>query len=207
MINFGDRKMKFVKKMFAGCVMMWIMIFLMCFLSCSPALGAKSFLVAGNTYLIGLGDILEVQVWNEPDLSRTMSVRLDGVISLPLVGEVVAVARSIPDLTKLLEKKFGELVEEPTVTVILVESRSRRYYLIGQVGQPGEFPMDYPISLLQAIARAGGFSEWAKKDEVVVFRRHADKEQVLHFDYDSFVKGRNLKQNILVEPGDTIVVP
>lgn len=136
-----------------------------------------------------------------------MSVRLDGVISLPLVGDVVAVGKSIPELIKLLEKKFAELVEEPTVTVILVESRSRRYYLIGQVGQPGEYSLDYPISLIQAIARAGGFTEWAKKDEVVVFRRHGGEEQMLKFDYDTFVKGRNLKQNVLVEGGDTIVVP
>ncbi len=195
--------MKFIKKM-SGCC---IMIVIICFLSSITARAAKSFLEAGDTYLVGLGDILEVQVWNEPDLSRTMGVRLDGVISLPLVGDVVAVGKSIPDLTKILEKKFAELVEEPTVTVMLVESRSRRYYLIGQIGQPGEFSLDYPISILQAIARAGGFTEWAKKDEVVVFRRHGSEEQMLKFDYDAFVKGRNLKKNILVEAGDTVVVP
>ena len=183
------------------------MIFVLCLLFWNPVWAAKSFLQPGETYLVGLGDILEVQVWNEPELSRTMSVRLDGVISLPLIGDVVVVGKSIPDLTKLLEKKFADLVAEPTVTVILVESRSRRYYLIGQVGQPGEYSLDYPISVLQAIARAGGFTEWAKKDEVVVFRRHGDKEQMLEFDYDSFVKGRNLKQNVVVEGGDTIVVP
>ena len=195
--------MKFIKKMSGGC----IMIVIICFLSSITARAAKSFLEAGDSYLVGLGDVLEVQVWNEPDLSRTMGVRLDGVISLPLVGDVVAVGKSIPDLTKILEKKFAELVEEPTVTVMLVESRSRRYYLIGQIGQPGEFSLDYPISLLQAIARAGGFTEWAKKDEVVVFRRHGSEEQMLKFDYDAFVKGRNLKNNILVEAGDTVVVP
>ncbi len=199
--------MKSVKKIFGSCLIIGLMISVICFSSSLPALGAKSFLEPGETYLIGLGDILEVQVWNEPDLSRTMSVRLDGAISLSLVGDVQAVGRSIPDLSRLLEKKFAELVEEPTVTVILIESRSRRYYLIGQVAQPGEFSLDYPISLLQAIARAGGFSEWAKKEEVEVFRRHDGKEQMLKFDYDAFVKGRNLKQNILVEPGDTIVIP
>ncbi len=199
--------MKFVKKKSDGCIMIWGLIIVMVLLFSGPAQAAKSFLEPGETYQVGLGDIIEVQVWHEPDLSRTMSVRLDGVISLPLVGDVLAVGKSIPDLSKLLEKKFAELVEEPTVTVILVESRSRRYYLIGQVGQPGEFSLDYPISLVQAVARAGGFSEWAKKDDVVVFRRQAGEQLMLKFDYDDFVKGHNLKQNILVEAGDTIVVP
>ena len=168
---------------------------------------SQSFLEPGEAYLIGLGDVLEIQVWNEPDLSRTLNVRLDGFISLPLAGDVAVVGKSIPELTKVLEKRYSDLIEEPTVTVILAESRSRRYYLIGQVAQPGEFPLDYPISLLQAIARGGGFSEWAKKDEVAVFRRQSGKDNMLKFNYDSFVKGKNLEQNFLIEPGDTIVVP
>ena len=169
--------------------------------------GSQSFLEPGEAYLVGLGDVLEIQVWNEPDLSRTLNVRLDGFISLPLVGDVAVVGKSIPEITQVLEKRYGDLIEEPTVTVILAESRSRRYYLIGQVAQPGEFPLDYPISLLQAIARGGGFSEWAKKDEVAVFRRRLGKENMLKFNYETFVKGKNLQQNFLIEPGDTIVVP
>lgn len=168
---------------------------------------AQSFLEPGEAYLIGLGDVLEVQVWNEPDLSRTVNVRLDGVVSLPLVGDVAVVGKTIPDITQVLEKRYGDLIEEPTVTVILTESRSRRYYLIGQVVAPGEFSLDYPISLLQAIARGGGFSEWAEKDEVAVFRRRSGKENMLKFNYESFVKGKKLQQNFLIEPGDTIVVP
>lgn len=99
--------MKSVKKIFGSCLIIGLMISVICFSSSLPALGAKSFLEPGETYLIGLGDILEVQVWNEPDLSRTMSVRLDGAISLSLVGDVQAVGRSIPDLSRLLEKKFA----------------------------------------------------------------------------------------------------
>ncbi len=168
---------------------------------------SQSFLEPGKAYLVGLGDVLEIQVWNEPDLSRTLNVRLDGFISLPLVGDVAVVGKSIPEITKILEKRYGDLIEEPTLTVILAESRSRRYYLIGQVAQPGEFPLDYPISLLQAIARGGGFSEWAKKDEVAIVRRRSGKDNLLKFNYETFVKGKNLQQNFLIEPGDTIVVP
>jgi polysaccharide export outer membrane protein len=168
---------------------------------------SQSFLEPGEAYLVGLGDVLEIQVWNEADLSRTVNVRLDGVISLPLVGDVTVVGKPIPEITQVLEKRYGDLIEEPTVTVILTESRSRKYYLIGQVAQPGEFPLDSPISLLQAIARGGGFSEWAKKDRVGVVRRQSGKDSILKFNYETFVKGENLQQNFLIEPGDTIVVP
>ena len=158
-------------------------------------------------YLIGIGDIIEIQVWHEPDLSRTLTVRLDGRISLPLVGDVDVAGKSTSGIDAYLEKKFSELVTEPAVSVILIESRSQRYYVVGQVAQPGEFPIDSPLTLLQVIARSGGFQEWAKRDQIKVFRREAGKEKMLKFDYDDFVKGRDLKQNILIAPGDTVVVP
>ena len=158
-------------------------------------------------YLIGIGDIIEIQVWHEPDLSRTLTVRLDGRISLPLVGDVDVAGKSTSEIDAYLEKKLAELVTEPAVSVILVESRSQRYYVVGQVAQPGEFPIDSPLTLLQVIARSGGFQEWAKRDQIKVFRREAGKEKMLEFDYDDFVKGRNLKQNILIAPGDTVIVP
>ncbi|MFZ5766002.1 MAG: polysaccharide biosynthesis/export family protein [Thermodesulfobacteriota bacterium] len=158
-------------------------------------------------YLIGVGDVLEVQVWQEPDLSRTVKVRLDGRISLPLTGDIQAAGKSVEELDRLLEEKIAALVTEPAVSVILVENRSRRYYVVGQVGQPGEFPIEYPLTLLQAIARSGGFQEWAKRDQIRVVRRIGDKEDLLPFDYDAFVKGKDLGQNIFIAPGDTIIVP
>lgn len=160
-----------------------------------------------KNYLIGVGDVLEVQVWQEPDLSRTVKVRLDGRISLPLTGDVQAAGKAIDELDSYLEKKIAELVTEPAVSVILVENRSRRYYVVGQVGQPGEFAIEYPLTLLQAIARSGGFQEWAKREEIKVVRRAGGKEELLRFDYDSFVKGKDLGQNIFIAPGDTIIVP
>ncbi|MFZ5760588.1 MAG: polysaccharide biosynthesis/export family protein [Thermodesulfobacteriota bacterium] len=158
-------------------------------------------------YLIGVGDVLEVQVWQEPDLSRTVKVRLDGRISLPLTGDIQAAGKSVEELDRLLEEKIAALVTEPAVSVILVENRSRRYYVVGQVGQPGEFPIEYPLTLLQAIARSGGFQEWAKREEIRVVRRSGDREELLPFDYDAFVKGKDLDQNIFIAPGDTIIVP
>jgi polysaccharide export outer membrane protein len=162
---------------------------------------------AEKDYLIGVGDVLEVQVWKEPDLSRTVKVRLDGKISLPLAGDVQAAGKTTSELNQFLEKKISDLVTEPAVSVMLVENRSQRYYVVGQVGQPGEFPIEFPLTILQAIARSGGFQEWAKREEIRVVRRSGGKEEFLSFDYDAFIKGKNLQQNVLIAPGDTIIVP
>lgn len=162
---------------------------------------------AEKDYLIGVGDVLEVQIWKEPDLSRTVTVRLDGKISLPLAGDVQAAGKTTGELDQFLEKEISDLVTEPAVSVMLVENRSRRYYIVGQVGQPGEFPIEFPLTILQAIARSGGFQEWAKREEIKVVRRTGGKEEFLSFDYDAFIKGKNLQQNVLIVPGDTVIVP
>lgn len=159
-------------------------------------------------YIIGVGDILEVQVWKEPDLSRKpVPVRIDGRISLPLLGDVDAAGKSIKELTIFMEKKYREMVTEPAVSVMLVESRSWRYYIVGEIAEPGEYNIDYPLTVLQVIARSGGFREWAKKSKISILRRESNKEVILPFDYESVVKGQSLDQNIYIVPGDTIIVP
>ena len=93
------------------------------------------------------------------------------------------------------------------MSVMLIESRSWRYYLIGEINKPGEFPIDYPITLLQVLARSGGFREWAKTSKILVIRRKSGGEQRLKFNYDSVIKGDDIEQNIVIEPGDTIIIP
>jgi polysaccharide export outer membrane protein len=158
-------------------------------------------------YTIGLGDALEVHIWKEPELSRPVTVRLDGRISLPLLGDLQAAGMTIPNLTTELEKRYSKIIAEPAVTVMLQESRSRRYYVLGQVANAGEFPLDTPITVLQAIARCGGFREWAKADNIAVIRRMDGQEKILKFNYDALVKGKDVTQNLAIAPGDTIVVP
>jgi polysaccharide export outer membrane protein len=160
-----------------------------------------------SEYVIGLGDLLQVMVWKEAELSQEMAVRIDGRISLPLVGDVAAAGKTVTALATELEKRFSEVVSEPSVTVMLRESRSWRYYIIGQVGKPGEFPIEYPITILQAIARSGGFLEWAKKEDISVFRQEDGKDTIIKFNYESLVKGKDLAQNIMMRPGDTIIIP
>jgi polysaccharide biosynthesis/export protein len=159
-------------------------------------------------YIIGIGDIIAVQVWREPELTSKLAVRTDGRISLPLVGDVEVAGKSINSLTNYLSREFSKVINEPAVSVTLVENRSKRYYLVGQIQNPGEFSIDQPITLIQAIARGGGFLEWARRDRISIIRRTAGREERIKFDYDAFVREKNRKGgNILIFPGDTIIVP
>jgi polysaccharide export outer membrane protein len=158
-------------------------------------------------YKIDVGDVLDINVWKEEDFTREVFVRLDGRISLPLVGDVMAAGNTPMELAKSLEEKIGEIVAEPAVTVLLKSSASRVYYMVGNINNPGAFPINTPINLLQAIARAGGMGEWAEKDEIIVVRRSAGKDEMLTFDYEKFVKGKDLSQNIMLRYGDTVIVP
>jgi polysaccharide export outer membrane protein len=157
-------------------------------------------------YLIDVGDALEINVWKEEELTRGVTVRLDGRISLPLIGDVMAAGKSPMELAKILEEKIGEIIEEPTVTVILTASNSRVYYMVGNIGS-GEYALNTPINMLQAIARAGGLGEWADKDDIMIVRRSSGKDEMLSFDYKAFVKGKDLSKNIMIQYGDTIIVP
>ncbi len=158
-------------------------------------------------YIIGRGDLLQVMVWKEKDLSQSMSVRIDGRISLPLIGDVMAAGKTINSLTHELEKRFATVVTDPAVSVMLIQSKSWRYYIIGKINQPGEFPIDFPITILQAIAKSGGFAQWAKTDDISILRQTNGHDQILKFNYNAVAKGQNLAQNIQIKPGDTIIIP
>lgn len=158
-------------------------------------------------YTIGTGDILEISVWKEEDLSKTYAVRMDGRISVPLLGDILVNNKTISELTKHLEEKFQSVVTAPTVSIILVESRSRRYYVIGQVAHSGEFNLNQPITALQAIAKSGGFLEWAKKDKIKIIRKQGNTRKIIHFNYEALASEGDLSQDQLLEPGDTVIVP
>ncbi|HFQ81970.1 MAG TPA: polysaccharide export protein [Desulfobacterales bacterium] len=161
----------------------------------------------GMEYIIGRGDQLQVMVWKEKDLSQAMSVRIDGRISLPLIGDVMAAGKTISGLTHELEKRFASVVTDPAVSVMLIQSKSWRYYIIGKINKPGEFPIDFPITILQAIAKSGGFTQWAKSDNISILRQTNGHDKLLKFNYDAVTKGKDLAQNIQIKPGDTIIVP
>lgn len=160
-----------------------------------------------TSYLFGPGDVLDVFVFGEPEVSVTVNVRIDGRISVPLAGEFKAAGVSPEELTGQIRTKLEQFIESPDVTVMLVESRSRSYYVLGQVESPGEYRLIQPITVLQAIARAGGFLEWANKRNIMVVSGPGRDDAILFFNYNDFLKNADSQQNIVIQSGDTIVIP
>lgn len=161
----------------------------------------------GAEYTFGAGDILEVSVFGEPEISKKVFVRIDGKISLPLIGDVQATDTTATILAKTISGKLVKFVEDPNVTVILSESKSKVYYILGQIKTPGEYLINQPISVLQAIAKAGGLLEWAKKSKIMIVSRPGSSQKITYFDYDDFLGGANIGQNVTINSGDTIVIP
>ena len=158
-------------------------------------------------YVIGPGDLLSVNVWKEKDLSKQVSVRLDGKISLPLVNDVQAAGLTLTELRDQLTKHYKDFVDVPEVSVTVLESRSKRIYLLGKVVKPGEYLMQKTMTVVQAISLAGGLAEWADSSDVKLIRKIDGVEQTFLVDYDAIVSGEDLSQNVLLQPDDTIFVP
>jgi polysaccharide export outer membrane protein len=161
-----------------------------------------------DTFVIGAGDMLSINVWKEPDLSKTVPVRSDGKISLPLAGEVQAAGRTPLKLEQDIAEKLKNYISEPDVTVIVQQIISQKFNILGQVAKPGSYLLTSASTVLDAIAIAGGFRDFAKKKSIYVLRQNADGTQArLPFNYMEVIKGKNLQQNVKLQPGDTIVVP
>jgi len=163
--------------------------------------------VDASAYVIGAMDVLEIQVWKEPDLSRQVLVRPDGKITLALIGDIQASGMNTLDLKALLTERLRNFVDNPEVTVTLLESRSKNFYIIGKVNRPGTYQLSPNMTVLQALSAAGDLADWADKDSIRIIRRSGEKEEIIPFDYDKVVSGKKLEQNILLQPNDTIVVP
>jgi polysaccharide biosynthesis/export protein len=161
-----------------------------------------------DSYVIGATDVLAINVWKEPDISRSVPVRSDGKISLPLVGELQAGGQTPKQLEQEITKKLTSYIAEPEVTVIVQESRSQRINILGQVARPGTYQLTSSMTALDAIAAAGGCKDFAKQKAIYILRQNPDGTQVrLPFNYKDVIKGKNTAQNIKLEPRDTIVVP
>jgi polysaccharide biosynthesis/export protein len=159
------------------------------------------------TYIIQPNDILEVFVWKEPDLTRKVLVRPDGRISFPLVQDMLAAGTSPGQLKAAIEENLKEYIGSPNVTVIVEAIQSYRIYVTGRVQKPGAITAEKPISVLQALALAGGFQEFANQTEITVIRTEETKTTASRFNYEELLKGKNTNQNILLKNGDVVVVP
>ncbi|MGD8387308.1 MAG: polysaccharide biosynthesis/export family protein [Desulfobacteraceae bacterium] len=160
-----------------------------------------------ESYIIGPSDVLEVNVWKEPDLTRQAEVRMDGKITLPMINDLQAENQTLMELQEKIEEEYAKFVTEPEVTVILVQSNSRRVYMLGKVNAPGEYPLKKSMTFLQAVSIANGLDRWADKDNIRLIRKIEGQEQTFRIDYDAIVSGKDLSQNILLQPEDTIFVP
>lgn len=173
----------------------------------TPAKTAPPVTSVDADYKIGPQDVLRIDVWKEPDISRTIPVRPDGKVSLPLLNDVQAAGLTAMQLAASLRDSFSKYLTNPQVTVTVTEINSRRVYITGEVAHVGALPLLPNMTVLQALSSAGGFTQFAKPKSIYVLRTE-DGKQVKHpFNYKEVVKGNLQEQNILLQPGDVIVVP
>ena len=161
-----------------------------------------------NDYQIGAGDILEITIWKEPDLSRAeVLVRTDGKVSFPLLNDVQAAGLTPLEMKRNMEIGLKEFISNPFVTITVTSPESQKIYILGEVLNTGEYPLTKNLTVLQAFALAGGFTEWASKKEIILMRKEGGKEKIYRINYKRIIKGKDLGQNLKLKADDTIIVP
>jgi polysaccharide biosynthesis/export protein len=158
-------------------------------------------------YVIGPQDVVDISVWKEPDLTRTIPVRPDGKISMPLLNDVQAAGLTPQQLGAQITAGLRKFVNEPQVTVIVAQINSQRIYILGEVNRAGAYPLLPQMTILQALSSAGGFTIFANLKGIYLLRTDAGKQQKFPFNYKDALSGKHVEQNIPLKAGDTIVVP
>jgi polysaccharide export outer membrane protein len=163
--------------------------------------------VKPDEYSVGESDVLRVNVWKEPEVSQTVVVRTDGSISMPLINEVRVAGMTPLTIQQVIADKLKAFLTNPQVTVTVMEIHSKHAFITGEVAHPGGYSLNTETTVLQLIAQAGGFTPFARKDDIVVLRAENGKQQRLRFKYKEVISGKKTDQNISLRPGDTVVVP
>jgi len=169
----------------------------------APLKTDSSAAVDPKTYVIGAQDVLSIKVWREQDFSGLYTVRPDGKITLPLIGDVQASGLTPERLGEQLKQGLTNYINSPDVSVSLQAVNSKKFYITGEVNRPGEYTLAVPTKVFDALSNSGGFRDFANKKKIIIIRG-ADR---LKFNYQDILKGKNLEQNIFLENGDTVVVP
>lgn len=159
------------------------------------------------SYVIGAQDVLDVDVWKEKELTRTVDVRPDGKISLPLLNDIQASGLTPMQLAANISDGLKKFITDPQVTVIVTQINSQRVYILGEVTKPGAYPLLPGMNVLQALSSAGGFTMFANSKKIYVLRQQGGKQQKFPFDYKSVIAGKRTDENIVLRAGDQIVVP
>ena len=161
-----------------------------------------------SDYIIASGDVLEITTWKEPELSRDeIIVRTDGKITFPLLDDVQAAGLSALELKRVFETGLKDYVDNPVVTVVLKRLESQKFYVLGEVNNIGEYPLTKNLTVMQAVAMAGGFTEWASRKNIILMRKEDGKEKNYRINYNDIIKAKDLSQNLKLKADDTIIVP
>jgi polysaccharide export outer membrane protein len=160
-----------------------------------------------DRYVIGAEDVLYIHVWREETVTKTVSVRMDGMISIPLVDEIQAAGLTPLQLKEKLTERLKQFIENPNVTVVVMEANSFKVYISGQISKPGIYRLRSDTTLAQIISMAGGLNEWANQKKIIIIRKESGKEKRFTINYKKIVKGEDLDSNIILKSGDTIIVP
>lgn len=170
--------------------------------------GRANIRIDNKSYVIGEADVLDIDVWKEKEISRQIPVRPDGKISLPLIGEIQASGLTPMQLQENITQDLKSYIDNPEVTVIVDNPISHQFNIVGQVARPGAYPLTEAMTVLDAIAEAGGFKDFAKQTKIYVLRPSPGGIRVrIPFNYKKVIRGANLQENVPLKPGDTIVVP
>jgi polysaccharide export outer membrane protein len=160
-----------------------------------------------KVYYIGPSDVIEISVWKDSELSRNLVVPPDGIISVPLIGSINVTRLTVPELRKIVTQKLSEFIPDVTVTVMLTEINSLKAYVIGKVNTPGMYDITLDTNVMQILAQAGGLTPFASDGNIRILRQKGNQITNIPFDYGEMEKGKNLEQNIILQPGDVVVVP
>lgn len=160
-----------------------------------------------SDYVIGPEDVLGIVFWREAELSGDVTVRPDGRITLPVIGELVAAGVRPDVLQKQITELASKYINDPNVAVVVRTINSRKIYVTGRVADPGTFDLRGSMTVMQALAMAGGLTEYANGKNITILRKGPERTEVLKFNYRDVARGRNLEQDVVLRPGDTVVVP
>jgi len=160
-----------------------------------------------DRYIIGAEDVLYIHVWREETVTKTVSVRMDGMISIPLVDEIQAAGLTPLQLKEKLTERLKEFIENPNVTVVVMEANSFKVYISGQISKPGIYRLRSDTTLAQIISMAGGLTEWANQKKIIIIRKENGKEKRFTINYKKIVQGEDLDSNIILKSSDTVIVP
>lgn len=178
------------------------------FFGCILLLSNQTFVLADDAYRLNPGDKLEITVWEEEKLKQEVVVLPDGTISFPLVGHIAAAGKTTEDLVLLLRERLRQFIPDSEVNVRLLAAEGNMVYVTGEVAHPGAFVMTRPTDIMQALSMAGGLTEFAKKNSILVLRREVDgRTRSFPFEYGDVEDGENIESNILLQSGDTVVAP